>query len=327
VKKNPSDSKELSKKKKELSKKKKDAPGITLEKVVVRIQQMMDQNSIVTHNEILEDRVGNKRQYDVVIRGQFGGRSILGVMECKDQNRKKGPDAIEAFAKKTENLGANLRIMVSKKGFTQQALKLAKHENIGCISLLPDDPDQAGFSIGEMWYGVIRRWSKIRLNVHFAIDPAPILTFDSGKVYWEGKPVVNWFKRELITKYGEETNEGEHVIELKFDEKRNIEIEGKEYPVTGITCIATRVCRNKRKWVNWSGDAFYDWHTGQITIPAKGTLVGSAVESDIAVWPDYDGDIPEKGETVATAFIRMIFYETQKWDADRDNEIPNLYEL
>src|ERR1700694_2881048 len=102
-------------------------PGIALEKAVARIQQMMDANSTVHHNETLEDRVGNKRQFDVVIRGQFGGRPILGVIECKDHNRKKGPADVEAFAKKSENLGANLRLMVSKKGFPKQALKLAKH--------------------------------------------------------------------------------------------------------------------------------------------------------------------------------------------------------
>ena len=69
---------------------------------------MMDPNSTVTHNEKLKDRVGNIRQYDVVIRGQFGGRHVLGVIECKDHSRKKGPNTIEAFSKKTENLGANL---------------------------------------------------------------------------------------------------------------------------------------------------------------------------------------------------------------------------
>jgi hypothetical protein len=94
--------------KKGRNKKKRDVPGIGLEKIVARIQQMMDPNSTVTHNEVLEDRVGNSRQYDVVIRGRFGGRPVLGVMECKDHSRKKGPDAVEAFAKKSENLGANL---------------------------------------------------------------------------------------------------------------------------------------------------------------------------------------------------------------------------
>lgn len=304
--------------------KKKDAPGISLEKIVARIQRMMDPNSTVTHNEVLEDRVGNKRQCDVVIRGQFGGRPVLGIIECKDHSRKKGPDAIEAFAKKMENLGANLRIMVSKRGFTEQALKLAKHENIGCLSLLPEEPAQVGFSIGDMWYGVIRKWTDVRLVVHFATTPSPVATFASNTVMWNGKLVINWFLKELFTTHSEETREGEHALQLKFDTEHNIEIEGREYPVTGITCIANRVYRKKRKWVNWSGDAFYDWHAGQVAIPANGVVVGSAVESDLSAWPDYDGEIPELGKVAIPGFIQVVLCNTQKWDASKDNEVPNL---
>jgi hypothetical protein len=40
-------------------------PGLTLERVVARIQQMMDLKSTVTHNEKLTDWAGNSRQYDV----------------------------------------------------------------------------------------------------------------------------------------------------------------------------------------------------------------------------------------------------------------------
>jgi hypothetical protein len=304
--------------------KNKNAPGISLEKVVTRIQQMMDQNSTVTHNEKLEDRVGNKRQYDVVIRGRFGGRPVLGIIECKDHSRKKGPGAIEAFAKKTDNLGANLRIMVSKKGFTKQALNLAKHENIGCLSLLPEDPAQAGFSIGDMWYGVICMWTNIRLRIHFAESPAPLKTFDGNTVKWNGQPVSNWFRRELFTTYSEDTKEGDHTLELKFNEQRNIEIEGKEYPVIGITCIATRVCRKKRKWVHWSGEAFFDWHSNLLTIPPKGSVVGSAVETDLSAWSDYDGEIPEPGKWAEPGFIRAVLYMTQKWDSSKDNDVPDL---
>ena len=122
-------------KKKDTSKK---LPGISLELAVANIQKMIDPNSTVTHDEKLKDRVGNIRQYDVVIRGKFGGRQVLGVIECKDHSRKIGPSVIEAFSKKTENLGANLRLIVSRKGFTKQALTLAKHENTGCLSLLPE---------------------------------------------------------------------------------------------------------------------------------------------------------------------------------------------
>lgn len=306
---------------------KKDAPGVSLEKVVCRIQQMMDPDSSVTHNEWLEDRVGNKRQYDVVIRGRFGGRPVLGVIECKDHSRKKGPAAIEAFAKKTENLGANLRLVVSRMGFTKQTLKLAKHEHIGCLSLLPKDPVQMGLGIGDMWYGVIRLWTNVRLVVHFAVTPAPISAFNSNTVKWKGKRVINWFLKELYTTYAEEAKEGEHNLQLKFDQPRNIEIEGQEYAVRGITCRTTRVCKKKRKWVNWSGDALYDWHTGKFTIPPKGVIVGSAVETDISEWPDFESDIPDIGSSSEPGFMRAVMYNVQKWDNSKDNEVPDLRSL
>ncbi|MCK4488380.1 MAG: hypothetical protein KAU38_16670 [Desulfobacterales bacterium] len=163
--------------------------------------------------------------------------------------------------------------------------------------------------------------------IYFAVEPSPIATFDANTMKSNGKSVVNWFLRELFTTYGEETKEGEHSLKLKFNQQRNIEIENQEYPVIGITCIATRVHQKKRKWVHWSGDAFFDWHTGQFKIPPKGTVVGSAVETDLSAWPDYDGEIAKIGECVAPGFIRAVLYNTQKWDNSKDNEVPDLGSL
>lgn len=302
-------------------------PGIAFEKLVAKIQQMMDPNSTVTHNEKLLDRVGNTRQCDVVVRGQFGGRPIVGLVECKDNKRRKGPGDVEAFAKKTEHLGANLRIMVSRNGFTKQALRLAVHEGIGCLSLLPKDSEQVGFSIGDMWYGVIRKWTDISLTIQFALPMAPIPTFNAASVRLKGKPVANWFLKELFTTYGDETKPGPFTIALHFDAIRNLEVDGKEWPVSGISCTAFRVFRKKRKWVSWSGDALYDWHTHKISIPANGTVVGSAVETDLDAWPDFDGDIPNVGEPIPDGFVRAVLVSAQKWDPTMDVDVPDLENL
>ncbi len=298
-----------------------DAPGITLEKIVARIQQMMDPNSVVKHNEQLKDRVDNTRQYDIVIRGHFGGRQVLGVMECKDHCRKEGPGAVEAFAKKSENLGANLRIMVSRKGFTEQALRLAKYEHIGCISLLPASATQVGFSIGDFWYGILSRWEDVRLTIHFPMDTSSITTFNANTVKYDGKQFIKWFLRELITNHGDESEEGEYALQLSFDQPRQIEIDGLFYPVSGFTFTARRVHKKKRIWFHWSGDAFYDWHTGQITIPPKGVLVGSFVDTDLTAWPDFDGEIPVLGSDTG---ITALLYGGQHWDISQDDEVPDL---
>lgn len=289
-----------------------DLPGARLEKVVARIQQLMDPNSQVTHNERLEDRVGNTRQYDVVIRGRFGGRPILGVIECKDHSRKKGPDAVEQFAKKTENLGANIRMMVSKKGFTKQALALAKHENIACLSLLPHDPKLVGFEVGHYWYGTKRKWIDVRLKVTLA-DGLLVPGFRSETMKWQGKSVAGWFVRELLTTYGEHKTEGWHSLDLTFAHPEKMEIEGTQCDVSSVGCLAKRIHRNKKRWVSYTGDAFYDWQAGALIKAGAGEIVGSPVETDVMEWDDYDGPIPGIDYGYPADGFTVVLFDRQEW--------------
>ena len=249
--------------------KNKELPGSALEKTVARIQQMMDSNSIVSHDEKLTDRLGNVRQYDVVIRGQFGGRPILGIIECKDHNRKKGPSAVEAFAKKTEHLNANMKMMVSRKGFTEQALKIAKHEGIACLSLPPDNPEIAGFSLGEFWYGKLYEWTNFRLRIEWAESIPALTAFSSETVKWKGEPIINWFLREFLTTHGDETKEDFLTIKVEFIPDRELEFEGSFYKVKAVSCTAQRVCRKKRRWMRFAGDGFFDWHENNLVVPEK----------------------------------------------------------
>jgi hypothetical protein len=68
----------------------KDKSGRSLEKAVARIQQMLDPGSVVTHNEYILDRLGNRRQFDVVIRGHAAGRNYLGVVEARTGQTRSG---------------------------------------------------------------------------------------------------------------------------------------------------------------------------------------------------------------------------------------------
>jgi hypothetical protein len=277
--------------------------GVEFEKTVARIQQKLDPGSTVTHDETLVDRVGNCRQFDVVIRGQFGGRDVLGVIECRDHKRRKGPSAIEGFAKKAEHVNANLRLMVSRRGFTEQALNLARHEGIGCLSLLPEDPKQVGFGIGEMWYARLLRWGQASLTVYRADEARPLPTeFASDSVSWNGKPVMNWFLKQLDTRYRLLKETGTYTLAVKFDRPRDLEIAGDMYSVKGLSFSAERIREYKRQWVTWSGDAFYDWHAGTFAVPPSGVIVGSPVDvRTFADWMDWDRDVPAEG----TKFFRM----------------------
>ncbi len=299
-------------------------PGVSLEETVARIQRMMAPGSTVSHNEVLIDHLGHTNQCDVVIRGTFAGHPILGIIECKDHSRKKGRPEVRDFASKCNLLGAGLRILVSKKGFTKSALELAKYEHVDCLSLLPIDAQQAGFTIGHWWYGVVSKWARANLEVHFALGEPPLPVFRSEAVLWEGKPVLDWFLRELLVTHGGRTEEGAFQIHVPFKEVRQLTIEGKESPVRALTCHAVRIHKNKRKWVSYTGDAFYDWQTGTLRLPAGAPLVGSAVETDVSLWDDYEGELPDLTTPPTDQPFRVIMKDIQVWD---EKEVVDLTRL
>ncbi|MCI0639798.1 MAG: hypothetical protein L0Y58_25355 [Verrucomicrobia subdivision 3 bacterium] len=300
---------------------KKELPGLRLEKAVARVQQMMDKDSVVTHDEKLSDRLGNVRQYDVVIRGTFGGKPMLGIVEVRDHNRRKGPSDVEAFAKKTEHLGANLRMMVSKMGFTPQALVVAKHEFISCLSLLPNDANQ-GLMVGQFWYGMIRRWTDVRLVLRFS-PPNPILgEWSYENLLWQKKKIVNWFLNELFNTHSCDREPGSYYLSLRFPGGTTIELNGIEYTVTELACVGTLVEKKKRKWVSWTGDAYFDWETNAIQVPGGSPLISTAVETDMTVWDDYGGELPTKAtgkQLLLLAFGGQVL--------PKGTEIPDLMSL
>lgn len=307
---------------KPVKKKAKELPGVELEKIVAQFQTLMGPDATAEHNQRVRDRLGHLRQIDVLIRGSFGGWAMIGVIECKDHSRKKGLADVEAFAKKTEHLGAGLRLMVAKKGFAKDALRLAKHEHIGCLSLLPHASHNFGFTIGEWWYGIVSRWTDFALHVTWA-DPSPKLdSIVAAEVLWQGRPVINWFTREFVITYRDRTKDGQLSIDVPFDHVTNLTISGKEYPVKALTCSARGVFLKKRKWVTYSGQAFFNWHTGKITIPPGVQVHSQPMEADLLIWEDYQGEIPLLEDPTDKKLLRAVFVLTQFFD--QSLPVPDL---
>jgi Restriction endonuclease len=194
----------------------KDKTGKSLEEVVGRIQQLMDPQTVVTYRERIPNRLNIPREFDVVIRGHFGGHPMLGVIECKDWADKVGTPEVDAFVTKSSDINANLRVMVSPKGFTKPALQQAKDAGVGVFSLLPDDPADAGFSIGVLWYARVYRWDQVEMRVHFA-GAKPTGSYKFQEMLYLDKPVINWFLMELSTTYGNVTTLGPFTLNARFD--------------------------------------------------------------------------------------------------------------
>ena len=92
--------------------------------------------------------------------------------------------------------------------------------------------------------------------------------------------------------------------------------------VKGITCVAEWVTGKKRKWVSWSGDAFYDWEKKAIVIPPKSAIHGSCVEADPSLWDDFDGELPTPEELAKHPWMTALVFTKQA--IPDDMPVPEL---
>lgn len=289
---------------------KKEPPGIGLEKIVTEIQKQFDANSTVTHDEILVDRHGHKRQFDVVVRGKFAGQDILGVIECKDLNKKAGTPEVDAFVTKSNDINANFKILVSRKGFSTPALEKSKHYGIQTLSLLPDENLSCGFIVGNKWYADIYRWDKIALIIDWASIPEEEINFAADEVTISGKNVLAWFTNYLLKNHPAEDKEGWLVnIGVKFKTPQTVCInKDKCYECRGLAFHALRIRDKKERLVGWSGTGFYDWQTSKLSVPPKANLKSYAVPVNFLEWDDRRNDEINDG---CLLVIKIIAHNVQ----------------
>jgi hypothetical protein len=263
-----------------------DRPGIAFEKVVAAIQSQLDPAAAVTHDEVLEDRLGQSRQFDVVIRGLFAGQKMLGVIECKDLGRRVGTPEIDAFVTKSQDINANFKIMMSRQGFTKPALAKCVHYGIQALSLLNGDPENKKFFIGTRWEADLTRWGQIAVTLQFAQAPTEPVHFNAQDLTIGGKKVLDWFTNYLLDRQEGAAELGWVVnISAVFDRPQLVCVRpGSEHLCNAISFAAERVCDRLERLVGISGTGFFDWNSKQATFPAGAQIRSDAVPMDFTQW-------------------------------------------
>lgn len=119
-------------------------PGAAFEKLAAAVQKRLDPGATVTWNEII-----NGRQIDVAIRGTVGSATVLVVAECRDYRRPLGEDHVDRFDSVAREVGANRALLVTRTGFTRDALDKAAKVGIDTCVLREavDDDLPAGVSL------------------------------------------------------------------------------------------------------------------------------------------------------------------------------------
>jgi hypothetical protein len=272
--------------------------GVDFEKIVTSIQQRFDLNSTVLHNQILTDRLGHKRQFDVVIRGVYAGQELLGVIECKDLKRKVGTPELDAFITKSSDVNASFKIFVSRKGFSKTAIEKARHYGIQTLSLLPKDQSATGFIVGTWWFADVYFWERFSVTLlQDGISNEPF-SFSIEELKINNQLLLDWFKNYLLDNHNNEIGEGWHGVEIEFENKQFISISDTvNVECSGVKFEALRTCQRKEKLVGLSGDAFFDWQNNQVKFPAGTELVTHAVDMyAISMWADRQLDRDVAGE-------------------------------
>jgi hypothetical protein len=272
-------------------------PGIAFEKVVAAIQARIDPSSTVSHNEFLIDRLGQRRQFDVVVRGTFAGQQMVGIIECKDLSGKVGTPSVDAFVTKAQDVNANFKILVSRRGFTKTALAKCAHYGVQALSLVDNDPAN-GFFLGTRWEADVIRWARLALTLHFVNEPPRPVHFDAGQVAISGKKVIDWFKNYLIDN-SEDVNGFGWVMNVKgtFDMPQIVTVrEGEQYECSAITFSAERICQKLERYVGISGTGFFNWLEQKATFPPGAHIRTDGVPMDFADWqPRNDQQSPATG--------------------------------
>ena len=263
-----------------------DLPGIAFEKVVAAIQGQIDPTAIITHNEFITDKLENRRQFDVTIRGSFTGQEMLGVIECKDLKGKVGTPEVDAFATKSQNINANFKIIMSRHGFTKPALKECAHFGIQPLSLLDNDPANRKFFVGTRWEADVTRWGQISTTLVFVEEPKEPVHFNAQEVTIDGKSVLDWFKNYLLDKEDSVVGLGWVVnISAVFDQPQVVSVNQRErYLCKAISFAAERVCDKLERLVGISGTGFFNWNSKKATFPPSTEIRSDAVPLDFSQW-------------------------------------------
>ncbi len=105
-----------------------------LERIVAAIQSVTTEGAQVAWNEVV-----NGRQFDVVIRFQFGTLRYLVVVEVKNRSRKAEVSDIDAFVTKARDQKANKAVFVTAAGFQVGAKEVAERHAVDLFTVTFDD--------------------------------------------------------------------------------------------------------------------------------------------------------------------------------------------
>lgn len=162
----------------------------------------------------VKGRSGVEHQVDVLTSHSDGIHTYKTMIECKYWEQNINKDIVMKVAEVVDDAGLNKGIIVSKHGFTPDAISYAEFKNIGLVELRkPTDED---------WKGRIR---DIRVNLHMVLPEITNLEL----ILMQSAEIPRWLESKL--------NRNPELLSVKYPDNT----------ITSLETIVERFCSELSK--------------------------------------------------------------------------------
>jgi hypothetical protein len=189
------------------------------QKLVFLVKKHAANGATVTESKLLRDGItGAEREVDVCIESVVAGHQVTVSLECRDRGRKADVQWVEEMKAKHERLPTNALVLVSKLGFTREAMLVAKSYGIEVISLHAIDANVAERLFGNT--GSL--WSKV-----FTLTPTKVVIRVAPTPGLPSENVVVLPDNMIYDYKGQEIGTAKQLVELLLNDEYAMQEFGK----------------------------------------------------------------------------------------------------
>lgn len=125
------------------------------QKLVFLLKKHLVDDAIVSESKMLKDLItGAEREVDIHIETVISSHPVNVSIECRDHKRAADVKWVEEMKAKHERLPTNALVLISRKGFSREAIRVAKTYNIQTLTFnetTEEDIDRIFGNLDSLW--------------------------------------------------------------------------------------------------------------------------------------------------------------------------------
>ncbi|WED44610.1 restriction endonuclease [Legionella cardiaca] len=173
------------------------------EDLVAKVQADLAPEATIKLDQKIVGRISRrKRQIDILVQKNIGNYLINIVIECKDLKGPVNVKSVEATIGLIKDVGANIGVIVSAKGFTKAALAVGEHAQLKLYRLIDTGNHDWRSDIAFPAICLVRNLRQFSFNIQY-LGTGPIPLNHSMMLYNKEQEIglandllMNWWINE-----------------------------------------------------------------------------------------------------------------------------------